>query len=131
MTTLRETFEEHVYDGGWRCECDWTGSFDEWAAHLEAVVLAWVGARLAGADVLEDVCEAIADVSGCPDRGEAEAAIRAIGEALGTHGHADEGVRPADRLPGGSTGVVCEACPFLGCDGCEAEAARRANGEAK
>ncbi len=25
----------------------------------------------------------------------------------------------------------CEACPFLGCDGCEAEVARRANGEAK
>ena len=25
----------------------------------------------------------------------------------------------------------CGACPFLGCDNCQAEVARRANGEAK
>ena len=28
-------------------------------------------------------------------------------------------------------GIPCEACPFLGCDNCEAEVARRANLEAK
>ena len=82
-TTLRETLAKHVLDDA-GCWCGLPeANPSKWAAHLETVVLAWVGARLAGADVLEDVCEAIADVSGCHDRGEANAAIWVLRDALG------------------------------------------------
>lgn len=31
---LMSVIEDHFYDTGWRCSCGWTGSCDEWSAHL-------------------------------------------------------------------------------------------------
>ena len=57
-----------------------------WHAHLESVVLAWVGARLAGADVLHGVADALDDEQSWSPSGvssAADAALAALRDALG------------------------------------------------
>ncbi len=188
MSTLRETLAGHVSCGERYCDtlsgaariegCDYCRARVDAA---ERDLLAWVGARLAGAR--RDAAKAIladdiakgraADLWG--DGADepwlldnADAALTVVRDALGVP------VAPAggEVAPGaaggeiaresGAGGVrernrrvidheirtpmrghdedgeccrkaaeICEACPFLGCDSCEAEATRRANGEAK
>src|SRR5690606_2258171 len=100
------------------CTCGWSytsgmqGRLNaHWYAHLEAVVLAWVGARLAGAreGVARTIHEAEVVAGRAEDRtwvegdelaewyiDNADAALQAVVSALGTHGHADEGLRPRE-----------------------------------
>ena len=157
MTTLRETLAEH-----WRepnigaCICDDSGRWmehDEYDAHLETVVLAWVGARLAGARDGATLAIGRADgqpwesLAEAPSSGRfmgypemADAALTAVRDALGVPvapNSAPVDVDPTSALAAefdrsnDTDGIPCDACPFLGCRGCQAEVARRANGEAK
>ncbi len=197
---LRETLADHPpqetsYDAGWieGCWCGWEiprriSNEEGWAAyfaHLEAVVLAWVGARLAGArrdaakailaddiakgraadlwgdgadepwllDNADAALTVVRDALGVPVApAGGEVAPGATGSEIGRENGAEgfacsidapHGPHPVQTfIAGGEPGPVpgewrycpgapCEACPFLGCDNCEAETARRANGEAK
>lgn len=88
MTTLRETLAEHREEFG-DCSCSEYVLDEPYAAHLETVVLAWVGARLAGAR--EGVIRGVHhQLCGCtwpgPHAGHdqaADAALTALRDALG------------------------------------------------
>ena len=120
-----------------------------WHAHLESVVLAWVGARLGEESTLRDAAlEIDTELVFCTDirtgspngRRAAGAAIGAVGDALGVPvapNSAPVDVDPTSTLAAefdrsNDTGEIrCPACPFAGCEGCEAEAANRAMLEAE
>ena len=143
MTALRETLAEHVTCGERYCEtlsgpsrlatCDYCR---ERVAAAERDVLAWVGARLAGAR--ESVTDSLEDERTWSPLGvtsAADAALTVLRDALGVP-VAPAGGEVAPGAAGDEIGPQvgaegCAACPFVGCVGCQAEAANRAMLEAK